>query len=134
MGASQRVQTMYDMPMWESMERKRLELPKCDDCGTFRYPPSPICADCLSMNYKWTPVSGRGSILSWVVFHRKYFDDHPPPYNSVAVQLDEGPIVTSQLVGEPPQGNWIGTAVELCYEPHEGKLQHAVRVAKQDAR
>ena len=50
-----------------------------------------------------------------MVFHRQYFENFPPPYNSVAVQLQEGPIVVSNLVGEEPKGNWIGRNVEVTY-------------------
>ena len=53
--------------------------------------------------------------MSWVIFHRQYFDNFPPPYNSVAIQLEEGPIVISNLVGEEPKGSWIGCAVEIVY-------------------
>ncbi len=51
---------------------------------------------------------GTGEIVSWVIFHRKYFDDFPPPYNMIAVRLDEGPIVISNLVGPEPDGHGSG--------------------------
>lgn len=117
-----------DAPMWRSMERQKLELQCCDACASFRYPPAPVCPECLSEKSTWTAVSGRGSILSWVIFHRKYFDDHVPPYNSVAVQLKEGPIVVSQLQGPEPQGSWIGAEVELAYAEHAGRMQHHLRL------
>ena len=129
MGISKPVLGLYDLPMWASIDREQLELQACAACGRFRYPPSPACPDCLSMAFDWKPVSGKGTILSWVVFHRKYFDDHPPPYNAVAVRLDEGPIVISNLVGEPPTGSWIGAAVELCYTRRGERMIHQVRMA-----
>jgi uncharacterized OB-fold protein len=128
MGESQRVETLYDRPMWESMQRGRLELQSCAACGRFRYPPGPACPHCGSLDYRWKAVAGRGSILSWVVFHRQYFEDHPPPYNAVAVALDEGPIIVSNLVGEEPAGSWIGAKVMLDYRPHRGQMQHVVRL------
>jgi uncharacterized OB-fold protein len=67
------------------------------------------------LDYHWKPLKGRGTILSWVIYHRQYFDNFPPPYNVVAVQLDEGPIVMSNLVGPEPVGNWVGHKVEICY-------------------
>jgi uncharacterized OB-fold protein len=129
MGVSQRVVTLYDEPMWQSMERKRLELQACSSCGRFRYPPGPACPHCRSLAYSWKPVSGHGEILSWVVFHRQYFEDFPPPYNAVAVRLAEGPIIVSTLVGDAPEGSWIGAEVELDYQLHQGHLQHVVRLA-----
>jgi uncharacterized OB-fold protein len=110
---------MYDLPFWESVRAKRLALPCCLDCGTVWYPPSPICPHCLSQRFEWRPVSGRGEILSWVVFHRQHFDDHPVPYNVVTVQLAEGPIFTTNLIGDVPQGSWIGHPVRLDYRSQD---------------
>lgn len=120
MGKSNRVLGHYDKPMWESIARKEWALQFCPDSGKFRYPPAPVDPDTVSDVYEWRPIKGTGEILSWVIFHRKYFDDHPPPYNSIAVRLDEGPIVVSQLVGLEPEGSWIGHRVEVVYGEHEG--------------
>jgi uncharacterized OB-fold protein len=122
MGISKRVMGHYDKPMWESIENKAWALQYCAESDSFRYPPSPICPDSLSMDYEWRPIKGTGEIMSWVIFSHHYFDDHPPPYNSIAVRLDEGPIVMSNLVGEKPaEGEtWIGRRVEVVYE-HNGE-------------
>lgn len=125
MANTQQVMTLYEEPMWESIERQRLALPKCAHCGTFRYPPGPICADCNALEYDWTEISGGGKILSWVIFHRQYFDDYPPPYNVIAVRLDEGPILISNLIGREPEGSWIDQRVSLTYRRHLNRTQHA---------
>lgn len=117
MAQSQAVAIHYDKPMWESIRAERMALQSCDDCSAFHYPPGPTCPHCLSMSLTWKPLSGRGTIISWVVYHRQYFDDYPPPFNVVAVQLAEGPIIITNLVGPEPQGTWIGRAVEIVYEP-----------------
>jgi uncharacterized OB-fold protein len=106
---------MYDRPMWESIRARAFALQKCRACGTFRYPPGPTCAHCLSTEYDWTQLFGRGEILSWVVFHRGYLPAYPPPYNVISVKLDEGPIMVSNLEGTPAQGSWIGKRVVLAY-------------------
>ena len=124
--------SLYDEPMWASIRGKRMELQQCSSCQKFRYPPAPNCPHCLSMEYKWKPVSGRGAILSWVVFHRQYFDDYKPPYNVVAVQLEEGPIVLSNLSGPEPSGTWIGKPVEITYEESvEGETLPRFLLAKE---
>lgn len=131
MSGTKAVITLYDEPMWESIHAKRWALQQCDGCGQYRYPPAPNCPNCLSLSYKWKPLSGRGKILSWVIFHRQYFEDYPPPYNVVAVQLAEGPIVISNLTGEEPQGSWIGREVEICYEDSkENGLTPKVKLIK----
>ena len=80
------------------------------------------------MDCEWRAVSGGAEILSWVIFHRKYFDDFPPPYNAIAVRLDEGPILISNLVGPVPEASWIGRRVELCYSEHDA--DHALPTFK----
>jgi uncharacterized OB-fold protein len=115
MGESHAVRTLYDDPMWASIAARKMALQRCTACGEWRYPPAPCCPKCLSLSSEWQALSGRGTILSWVIFHRKYFDDFEPPYNAIAVQLAEGPIMISNLVDAVPAGSWIGRAVELCY-------------------
>jgi uncharacterized protein len=127
MATSKAVMGIDDLPMWASMQAGKLQLQRCDSCGHFRYPPAPVCPLCLAAKATWTAVSGRGTVLSWVIFHKKYFDDHVPPYNSVAVQLEEGPIIVTQLQGSEPQGSWIGETIELCYAEHAGRIQHYAR-------
>jgi uncharacterized protein len=129
MAKSSRILSMYDRPMWESIAERRWALQRCSACGQFRYPPSPICPDDHCMDYEWVPLKGTGRILSWTVFHRKYFDDYPPPYNTIAVRLDEGPTVVSNLVGEPPSSDWIGLPVELIYETQNDILVPRFRKA-----
>jgi uncharacterized OB-fold protein len=116
MGLSNRVLGHYDRPMWDSIANRAWALQYCPDSDSFRYPPSPVCPETLSTRYEWRPIGGKGEIISWAVFHRQYFDDYPPPYNTIAVRLDEGPIVVSNLVGETPDGDWIGRRVEVVYE------------------
>ena len=130
MGISKIVMGLDDQPMWASIERHRLELQKCTECGELRYPPAPVCPHDLNAQAEWTPVSGRGEIISWVIFHKQYFEDHPPLYNSLAVRLDEGPIIVTQLQGEEPAGSWIGQRVELDYGEHAGRTQHFARWLK----
>lgn len=122
MGKSQQVLGLYDRHMWETIRERRWALQKCMEDGYFRYPPSPVCPHCLSINYDWQPISGRGTILSWVIFHRQYFEDFPTPYNVIAVRLREGPIVISNLCGELPDKDWIGREVEVIYERRDGAI------------
>ena len=73
---------------------------RCTACSRYRYPVSPVCADCDSDGYEWAQVSGRGKIVSWVVFHRCYFPCFADemPYNVAMIALDEGPIMVSNVL------------------------------------
>ncbi|MCO5089462.1 OB-fold domain-containing protein [Bosea sp. (in: a-proteobacteria)] len=109
-----RVLGLYDEPFWKRLKQDgRLSLQCCRHCSTWRYPPGPVCQSCLSPDYDWKPVSGHGEILSWIVFHRSYLPEYSSPYNVVAVRLDEGPTMISNLVEEPPPGSVIGRRVAL---------------------
>ena len=130
MGLSNRILGHYDKPMWESISQHAWALQYCPESDTFRYPPSPVCPHTLSTNYEWRPIKGTGQIISWAVFHREYFTDYPPPYNTVAVRLDEGPIVISNLVGPEPEGDWIGRRVEVVYEDTERYVLPRMRLAE----
>jgi uncharacterized OB-fold protein len=46
-------------------------------------------------------MSGRGTLESWVDFHRAYWDGFKDdlPYRVCLVRLDEGPLMVSNLVG-----------------------------------
>jgi hypothetical protein len=110
--------TDENRPFWDSCRAGRLSLQKCGACSHIRYPISPFCPRCLSADFAWAPVSGRGTVFSYVVFHRAY---HPGfkaevPYNVALVQLEEGPRMYSNIVGTPNDQVRIGDAVEAVFE------------------
>jgi len=109
------VMGLYDKPMWESIRAGEMKLQRCAHCSTWLYPPGPSCPKCLSCDLEWTPVSGRGKIVSWVVFHRHYLPAYPPPYNALAVRPEEGVTMISNLEGAMPEDGCIGRAVRLVY-------------------
>lgn len=110
-----RVMGLYDAPMWQLLkETGKLHLQCCSDCGTWRYPPGPACQECLSPDSEWKPVSGGGELLSWIVFHKQYLPAYPAPYNVIAVRLDEGPTVISNLIGDPRDERPVGRRVKLA--------------------
>ena len=86
----------------EAAKEHRLELPKCNACG-FWFPPSQSCPHCLAADFAFKPVSGRGTVFSFVTFHRVH---HPAfasevPYVVALVELEEGPRLVSNIVGIP---------------------------------
>lgn len=106
---------LYDEPMWRSIAAKALELQRCSACSRFQYPPAPVCTHCGGLELQWQPVSGAGTIISWVVFHKTYLQAYVAPYNVIAVRLSEGPVMVSNLEPPEPPQSWIGAAVTLVY-------------------
>ncbi len=69
----------------------RLMLRACKACGLMRYPPSHGCPWCMSLEWQWREVSGRGTIHSYEVVHHAIQPGFKEwtPYTVVLVELDE---------------------------------------------
>ena len=63
-------------------------------------------------------ASGRGTLQSWVAFHRAYWPGFGPdlPYDVCLVRLEEGPLMVSSLVGGTA-GAKLGAAVTVVFDP-----------------
>jgi uncharacterized OB-fold protein len=76
------------------------------------------CPQCLSPEAEWQPLSGRGKVFSFIIFHRAY---HPAwaakvPYVVAMIELDEGPMMISNVVGVDPAAVNVGDPVTVDYE------------------
>ncbi len=104
-----------DQPFWEYARRRELRLQRCAECRTWRFPPAPVCDQCLSLDAEWAELSGRGTVYSWVVFHRQYFPALPPPYNVASIELAEGPLFIANLVNIDDEAIAIGRPVRVAW-------------------
>ena len=105
-------------PYWEGLRRHQLLMPRCNACNRYWFPPSTHCPHCTSADFAWTPVSGRGKVFTYVVYHRVY---HPGfadevPYAVALVELEEGPRMISNIVGIPPDELACEMPVHVVYE------------------
>ncbi len=105
-------------PFWELAREKKLAVQVCAACGDKHFPPSPVCPACLGESQRWEVVSGKGTLLSWVTFHRAYWDGFlkDVPYDVCLVQLDEGPVLISNLVATAGRTIAVGARVEVVFE------------------
>ena len=105
-------------PFWELAKDHKLAVQVCTECGDRHFPPSPVCPACLSKEQDWEVVSGRGTLVSWVQFHRAYWPGFTPdlPYDVCLVALDEGPMMISNLVGATDGDAAVGARVEVTFE------------------
>ena len=111
------VPTDFSRPFWEGTRAGRLLIPKCGDCGFYRWTPQPACPRCLSEAFDWTEVSGRGEIYSFSVIYRSADPVvFPDPYVVAVVRLEEGPAMLSTIVGCPHEDLRVGMAVEVSFE------------------
>lgn len=110
---------MFDAPMWEFMKKDEFRLQKCTSCATFRFIPASHCPGCMSGEFEWALMSGRGSIASWCVFHRQYFPEFPTPHLVLMVKTDEGPIVVGNLVDGKIENLKLDRKVQAVFEDVE---------------
>jgi len=91
----------YSEGYWELARAHRLSVQACRHCGHLHFPPTPVCPACLSDEQDWRPVSGRGTLVSLVTFHKAYWDGYRNalPYHVCLVQLEEGPLMVGNFGG-----------------------------------
>ncbi|MEX1103749.1 MAG: Zn-ribbon domain-containing OB-fold protein [Dehalococcoidia bacterium] len=104
-------------PFWDATREHRLLIQRCANGHTFYYPRS-HCPECLSNELSWVEASGKGTLYSFTVARRATSPDFEPdvPYVIAAVELAEGPRMTSMLVEANVDAVAIGTPVELVWD------------------
>ena len=110
-------------PFWDACERGELVAQRCAACDAYRHYPQLLCPDCLSPDYAWAPLSGRGTIYSYSVAHRAF---HPAwaehvPYVVATIELEEGVRMVTDLLDVEPERVAIGDAVAVHFEVMPGQ-------------
>lgn len=116
--------TPLNQPYWDGLKQGELRYQRCKNCGNCWLPARESCPKCLAANPEWRPASGRGRVLSWVVYHTAYHDafKNRVPYDVTLVELEEGPRLLTNIVnGECGAALHIDAPVELKIE-QEGEL------------
>lgn len=109
--------TPTSAPFFDAAREGRLRLQKCPRDGFFFYPRS-ACPDCLGEDWEWQDVSGRGTVYSYTV-DRVGLDPTQRarlPLIIAIVELEEGPRMTTNLIGCVPEAVSVGQAVEATFE------------------
>jgi uncharacterized protein len=111
-------------PFWDGCRDGQLKVQRCTHCDRLRYPAGMVCPECLSGEAEWQSLSGRGKVFSFVVFHRAY---HPAwegkvPYNVALIELDEGPIMLSNVVSIDNAKLEVGLPVQAVFEAIDESL------------
>jgi uncharacterized OB-fold protein len=120
-------------PFWHGCRAHRLMLPTCRACGKPHLPPGPVCPLCFSDDIAWQAASGLGRICTWTLVHKAWFPafKDETPYNVVQVELDEGPRLTSRIVGCGDQKIQIGQRVEVVFDDIDEELTlHGFRIVE----
>jgi uncharacterized OB-fold protein len=106
---------------WAGAAREELLIPRCDGCGRFRWYPKPECPACAAEPYSWVPVSGRGTLFSWVVVTHPFLPQFADlvPFVPALVALDEDPGVRlpTRMVDCDPGALTFDLPVTVTFRP-----------------
>jgi uncharacterized OB-fold protein len=115
-------------PFAEAAASGILAIQRCDECSTWRNPPSPMCGTCGSVRSSYQPVSGHGRLLSWMIAqHPNRPDDERRTV--ILVALDEGVRLVSHLVDEPDGGPVDGMDLTVDFADVDGLVLPVFRPA-----
>ena len=105
-------------PFWDAAKQHELQIQRCNACGIYIFYPREACSECLAADLIWIPVSGRGRLYSYTIAqaptHPAFADD--VPYVIAIIELEEGPHITTNLVGCPIEDVTIGIPVVAAFE------------------
>lgn len=106
-------------PYWDGAKAHELRIQYCRECERYFFYPRILCPNCLSYEIEWRTVSGKGTLLTYVLSARPApgFEDEVP-YAIAIVQLDEGPHLMTNIVGTEitPANLPAGMPVEVVFE------------------
>ena len=109
--------TPTSAPYFDALREGRLRLQRCPRDGFFFYPRS-RCPECLGDDWAWEDVSGRGTVYSFTV-DRVGLDPAQRsriPLVIAIIELEEGPRLTSNVVGCTPEAVSVGLPVVATFE------------------
>jgi uncharacterized OB-fold protein len=106
---------------WTGGEQGELRFLRCQDCGWWIHPPSPVCPQCLSRSVEPDRVSGRGVVHTFTINHQPWIPGFDPPYVVAVVELveQEGLRLTTNIVGVDLPAVHIGMEVQVTFEQYD---------------
>ena len=112
----------YDIkPFWEALKEHKFKLFRCKECGEWYWPVA-CCRNHSNQafygNMEWVEASGRGKVFAFNI-HRVAFDPafrDDIPYVYALIELEEGPMFGSNVIGCEVDEVHVGMPVEVVYE------------------
>ncbi len=95
---------------WAWSDKGELRLQRCASCGEISWPVVQACEYCGQTELVWERMSGRGKILGWCTFERDYYAGLlPMPWDTILVELEEGPL----FISNPRGFSWEDIEVDM---------------------
>ena len=106
---------------WQSAARGELRIPRCTHCQHWTWYPKPGCPQCDRKEFRWTALSGRARLFSFVVVRHAFLPQYKDmtPFIPALVVPEEAPGVrlATRIVGSPPEQIYIEMPLEVVFEP-----------------
>jgi uncharacterized OB-fold protein len=101
---------------WARCASGELWMQRCAACQLVQWPPvESECEKCASTDVAWEQLSGRGDIVSWCTFERSYYPELPVPWDTIVVELEEGPLFISNPAGFSGADVTMGMGVQVAF-------------------
>ena len=115
-------------PFWQAVQQRRFVLMRCLECGAW-YWPAAYCRNHANKPFfdslQWQEASGIGRVFAFNIHRRPL---HPAfqdkiPYVLALIELEEGPMFGSNIVGCQPSAVYVGMPVSVTFEvEHDGQV------------
>lgn len=105
-------------PYWDGAREGRLMIRKCSDCGATHFLPRHLCPECWSDRLEWIESAGRGTVHSFTVIRRASVPEYSGrvPYVLALIDLEEGPRMMANIVGDDALETALGDPVRVVFE------------------
>lgn len=106
------------LPYWSAAREKRLVIRRCKDCAAVHFMPRCLCPVCWSDQLEWIDSAGTGSVHSFSIIRRAPAPAfaHLVPYVVALIDLDEGPRMVANVLGDDALSVAIGDQVKVTFE------------------
>jgi len=120
--------TKISAPFWEGCRQGVLKLQRCTACAGYVYYPAYMCPNCASLDLDWTVISGKGRVYSktYIPEPVSAASGSTEPLYVALIELDEGPVMMSNIVGPDAASVAIGDAVEVIFQPVSDEISMPV--------
>ncbi len=117
------------------LEHGKIVGTRCKRCDRIEFPPRADCAKCLSSDFEWVELTGKGKLVTLTLnqFAPTTFKGETQ-YTLAVARLDEGPKVFARLRAQRGEGLKAGSRVRLVpVKLSEDKLSYEL-VAESSAK
>jgi len=112
--------TPVSAPFWDALREHRIRIQYSPSSGHYVFYPRLLAPGTLADDLKWRQISGAGTLYTFTVTN---WPTAPPwadslPQLLAVVQWDEGPRITTEMVGVEPAGLSVGMRVRPVFCDH----------------